>query len=97
MKHLHKRLVSFFLALVLVIGMVSAGIAPKAEAAELNSGIYLRQETNYTCTLASCTMIIRARMYLSNNSNWSNVTESSVRRYGWIEGAGVRASNWTYY
>ena len=97
MKHMSKRIAAMLLALVLVVGLIGSAATPKAQAALKVPNNSLRQETNVTCTLASCTMIIRARFYLSNNSGWSAITESMVRPYGWIEGAGVRASNWNYY
>lgn len=52
------------------------------------SDLYLTQQTDYTCTLVSNAMMLRARMYLSNNSGWSSITESSLAPYCWIDGAG---------
>lgn len=80
---------------VLATVMLCAGlvIAPKANAAVVYpSNLYLTQQTNYTCTLVSNAMMLRARMYLSNNSNWTAITESSLAPYGWIDGAGQRST-----
>lgn len=51
MQHLSKRPVSLILAMALMVGIIGVGVMSKAETAELIFGIYLRQETNYTCTL----------------------------------------------
>ena len=80
---------------VLATVLVCAGLAfaPKADAAvPYPNNLYLTQQTNYTCTLVSNAMMLRARMYLSNNSNWTAITESSLWPYSWINGAGQRAS-----
>lgn len=80
---------------VLATIVVCAGLvfAPKADAAvPYPSNLYLTQQTDYTCTLVSNAMMLRARMYLSNNSNWTAITESSLAPFGWINGAGQRST-----
>lgn len=73
-------------AVVTCLGLV---MAPKAMAGvPYPSDLYLTQQSDVTCTLVSNAMMLRARMYLSNNSNWSAITESSLAPYCWINGAG---------
>ncbi len=67
---------------------------PAMQAVDLPSNFYLTQQTNYTCTLCSAAMMMRLRMYLSNNSNWVNVTESSIKSTAWTN-AGL-LWNFTY-
>lgn len=72
-------------AVVTCLGLV---MAPKAMAGvPYPSDLYLTQQSDVTCTLVSNAMMLRARMYLSNNSNWSAITESSLAPYCWINGA----------
>lgn len=54
--------------------------------------LYLTQQSDVTCTLVSNAMMLRARTYLSNNSNWTAITESSLMPFGWINGAGQRSN-----
>lgn len=68
---------------------------PELLSTSLPSSIYLKQEGSTTCTLASAAMMLRARMYLSNNSAWSSITESKIRSKAWVEGAGLRFE-WSY-
>ena len=73
-------------AVVTCLGLV---MAPKAVAGvPYPSDLYLTQQSDVTCTLVSNAMMLRARMYLSNNSSWSAITESSLAPYCWINGAG---------
>ena len=37
-------------------------------------------------------MLIRSRMYLSGNTGWSSITESSTRPIAWVEGEGLTGS-----
>ena len=91
-RKLLTRIFACFLALSLMAGIV---LLPAHAAEFLPEGIYLTQAGKSTCTLCSATMMIRSRMYLSGNSDWSLITESGVRSVGWIEGTGLRW-NFTY-
>ncbi len=53
--------------------------------------LYLTQQSDVTCTLVSNAMMLRARTYLSNNTNWTAITEASLEPFGWINGAGQRS------
>lgn len=80
---------------VLTAILLCAGfaVAPNTNAAvPYPNNLYLTQQTDVTCTLVSNVMMLRARMYLSNNYNWTAITESSLAPYAWINGAGQRSS-----
>ena len=61
-------------------------------ATALPDDLYLAQNTSGTCTLSSAAMMLRARMYLSGNSDWRQITESAIRSTAWASGAGLRWS-----
>lgn len=85
-----KRLLALMLALVL-----SAGLLPVTAAAVGvdDPGVFLKQQTRSTCTLASATMMLRRRAILDGDANWADITESSVRRAAW---SGGLAWNFSY-
>ena len=57
-----------------------------ATYAELNQlAVFLNQETNYTCTLCSATMMLR-RAALLDGKDWRSITESAVRQVAWPGG-----------
>ena len=90
-----KRFFALFIAAVLLFGMIPV---PHAEAAaSFPDSIYIKPTLGgETCTLVASAMAIRARLYLSGNSNWSSVTEHSIFNTAWIGGVGLRGS-FTYY
>ena len=92
--HMKKRILSLALALILALTVVLPMATTVDASAPYPSSLYLVQQTNVTCTLASNAMMLRARAYLSNNSSWSSITESNVEPVGWLDGAGMR---WTYH
>lgn len=51
----------------------------------LPDSIGLTQHTSYTCTLASAAMMLRAHLYRWGNSNWSSVTEESIKSVAWCD------------
>ena len=59
-----------------------------------DSDVFLKQQTNYTCTLASAAMMLRRRAIL-DNENWTAITENSLRSVAWREGSGLYF-NFTY-
>ncbi|MDO4971859.1 MAG: RICIN domain-containing protein [Bacteroidales bacterium] len=90
-----KQRITRVMQAVLTTILMCAGFAvtPTTNAAvPYPNNLYLTQQTDYTCTLVSNAMMLRARMYLSNNYNWTAITESSLAPYGWINGAGQRSS-----
>lgn len=90
-----KRFFALLLSAVLFLGMIPV---PHAEAAaKFPDSIYIKPTLGgETCTLVSAAMAIRARLYLSGNTNWSIVTEHSIFNTAWIGGKGLRHS-FTYY
>lgn len=84
------KLVSLVLALCLLCGFVPMEVQ---SATCLPDEVFVTQVGYHTCTLCSAAMMLRARMYLSGNSDWENVTENGIRSVAWLEGAGLR---WTF-
>ena len=89
MKFAHTRALCLFVALCMCLTMIPV----KAQAASaLPDEIYLVQESSGTCTLTAAAMMLRARMYLSGNSDWSKIDQSAIRSVAWINGTGLRWS-----
>lgn len=85
-----RRVRTVLSAVLVVIGLYAP---PKASAGvPYPNDLYLTQQSDVTCTLVSNAMMLRARTYLSNNSNWTAITEASLMPYGWINGAGQRSN-----
>ena len=83
-----RRLCSLFLALCMAIAVITL----PSEAAQItDSNVFIKQSTNYKCTLASATMMLRRYAILSGRSNWSSITESAVGENAWVA-AGLRYS-----
>ena len=61
----------------------SGYIEPETPSDILPDEISLTQQTGETCTLASAAMMLRARMYRSENSNWASITEEGLRPKAW--------------
>lgn len=91
-----KKILSFCLALMMLISCVNAVDAKAATFNDINqSGVFVKQQTNYTCTLASAVMLVRRTAMAAGNNNWSSITESSMRGTAWLEGSGLYY-NFTY-
>ena len=92
-----KKVTSLLLAGALVVSCVSAGtIAAFAESRGNPDGVYVKQISSGKCTLASATMMLRQKSLNEGNATWKNITQSSVRKHGWVEGVGIKQS-FTYY
>lgn len=78
-----KKLMALVLSLMLMVVML-----PGAWAADLNvdAGFYFKQSRGGTCTLASAAMMLRRRAFLDGLSNWTDVTENSIRSTAWSGG-----------
>ena len=85
-----KKLLSLVLTLVFMLTCL-----PAALAVDLNvdAGFYFKQSRGGTCTLASAAMMLRRRAYFDGLSDWTNVTENSVRSTAWANGL---AHSFTY-
>ena len=91
-KRLTNVMQAVLTTLVVCVGLV---VSPQALAGvPYPTDLYLTQQSDVTCTLVSNAMMLRARTYLSNNSNWTAITESSLAPFCWIEGAG-QVSNYS--
>ncbi len=78
-----KRWLSLILSLIMVLSVFTCIPITPSAATSLPNSIYITQATNYTCTLASATMMLRAKAYLSGCKNWSSITESAVKPVAW--------------
>lgn len=58
---------------------------------ELNDQeVFLKQSQARVCTLTASTMMIRRAAMLSGNTDWRQITETSVRKYAWAEKTGLK-------
>ena len=75
------------MALVLSLVLMAA-MLPGALAVDLNvdAGFYFKQSRGGTCTLASAAMMLRRRAFLDGLTDWTAVTENSVRGSAWAGG-----------
>ena len=75
------------MALVLSL-VLMAVMLPGALAVDLNvdAGFYFKQSRGGTCTLASAAMMLRRRAFLDGLTDWTDVTENSVRGSAWAGG-----------
>ncbi len=90
---------SFIIVLLAVVLFFTTSInTPVVEAATFNDinkpSVFLKQKTNYTCTLVSNAMLVRRTLLACDKSSWSSVTESSMRKKVW--GRSGIATNFTY-
>ncbi len=96
MKRSKRSFVIILLAFVLFF--TTSINTPVVEAATFNdinkSSVFLKQKTNYTCTLVSNAMLVRRTLLAAKKSSWSSVTESSMRKKVW--GRSGIATNFTY-
>ena len=75
------------MALVLSLALMAV-MLPGALAVDLNvdAGFYFKQSRGGTCTLASAAMMLRRRAFLDGLTDWTDVTENSVRGSAWSGG-----------
>lgn len=87
------------LSVLLVAIMSFSCLIMPTQAATFNdinqSGVFIKQQTNDTCTLAAAVMLVRRTAMAAGNNNWSSITESSMRGTAWLEGTGLYY-NFTY-
>lgn len=89
-----------FLSLVMAVLMLcSCFVVANVQGATFNdinqSGVFVKQQTNYTCTLAAAVMLVRRTAMAAGNNNWGSITESAMRGTAWLEGSGLYY-NFTY-
>lgn len=54
--------------------------------------IYLKQNTDFTCTLCSAAMMLRRKAFLNASNNWNDITENSIESAAWTDDVGLNAS-----
>ena len=96
MKANRRSLIIVLLAIVLFFTTtITTPVVEAATFKDINkSSVFLKQKTNYTCTLVSNAMLVRRTLLVNNKTSWSSVTESSMRKKVW-GGSGI-ARNFTY-
>ena len=96
-----KKCLSIIIAVIMLFSVFAALPASvsaeeldivESGASTLPNSLFLQQSASGMCTLSSIAMMLRARMYLSGNSDWARMTESTIRSVAWMEGVGVRYS-----
>lgn len=95
-----RRSIIECLTICLMAGWMLSGLsfinmieAQAAAFSDINqSNVFLKQEKDNTCTLASTVMMLRRAVMLNGNSSWQSITESSIQSTAWAEGTGLRWS-----
>lgn len=71
------------------VGTVGTLETNAATFSQINaSNVFVKQNTNYTCTLASNVMLLRRTAMMRGDSDWASITESACRSTLWYEGVG---------
>ncbi len=85
MERKQKTKIGIFILLLLVMSIRCDTMA--ATFNDINaSGMFFKQNTSTTCTLAAAAMMVRRAAYINGSSGWSAVTESSMRSTAWSGG-----------
>ncbi len=96
MKIAGKKTLSIILSLMMVFGVIAVGggniKADAATFADLNqSSVWIKQSQSGPCVLDACAMMIRRTLIGTGNTNWSSVTESSLK------GTACQSGSWSVY
>ena len=78
-----KRFLAFLLTAALLATMIPGVFAVDLS---VDAGFYFKQSRGGTCTLVSAAMMLRRRAYLDGMTDWTDVTENSVRSSAWSGG-----------
>ncbi len=85
---MRTRILSIVLTALMMIALVPTALAATTE--EINQPeVFLKQENNGTCTLASAAMMLRRTAMLRGDQDWDTITEASCREAFWIGGRGL--------
>ena len=87
-----NRSAVLFLTLCLALTLLPTTALATTTTNINDSSVFIKQSTNYTCTLASATMMLRRGAILDGNSNWNSITESTMRKTAWFENSGLKNS-----
>ena len=80
---LRKRLLTLVLSFAFLLTCLPAALAVDLS---VDAGFYFKQSRGGTCTLASAAMMLRRRAYFDGLTDWTDVTENSVRSTAWTNG-----------
>lgn len=94
-KYKQSFIIVLFAFVLLFTSIINTPVVNAATFKDINkSSVFVKQKTNYTCTLVSNVMLVRRTLLIQDKSSWSSVTESSMRRKIW--GGSGMARNFTY-
>jgi hypothetical protein len=86
---MRARILSILMTVLMFVALVPAP-AMAATFEEVNrQEVFLTQENNGTCTLASTAMMLRRTAMLRGDQDWQSITEASCREAFWIGGRGL--------
>lgn len=83
-----KRVAGALLALCLMLTAVPFG-ASSVYADSGSESVFVMQDGRGKCTLASAVMLVRQKAILNGTDDWSSITQSLMKPYAWLEGAGL--------
>ena len=90
-----RKILSLLLAILMCMSCVCLSVNAATFDDINQAGVFVKQQTNYTCTLASAVMLVRRTAMAAGNGDWSSITESTMRGTAWLEGSGLYY-NFTY-
>ena len=86
---MRARILSILMTVLMLVALVPVS-AMAATFEEVNQQeVFLTQENNGTCTLASTAMMLRRTAMLRGDQDWQSITEASCREAFWIGGRGL--------
>lgn len=83
-----KRVTGVLVALCLMLTAVPLGMSA-VYADSGSESVFVTQEGSGKCTLASAVMLVRQKAILCGADDWTSITQSSMKPYAWLEGAGL--------
>ncbi len=85
-----KKSLSVLVMLGILFNTANLSSLEAATFEDINqSSVFITQNTNYTCTLAAATILLRRTAMMRGDSDWDTITESTVRSTAWLEDAGL--------
>ena len=86
---MRARILSILMTVLMLVTLVPTA-AMAATFEEVNQDdMFLTQERNGTCTLASTAMMLRRTAMLRGDLDWQSITEASCREAFWMGGRGL--------
>jgi len=86
---MRARILSILMTVLMLVALVPTS-AMAATFEEINQQeVFLTQDRNGTCTLASTAMMLRRTAMLRGDQDWQSITEASCREAFWIGGRGL--------